>query len=199
MSGDRDLEVLAQGGCLLIATDTVYGLCARPGTSGYQEIFELKQRPAAQVLPWLIPDAASLNLWASDVPVYARKLASFLWPGGLTLVLRASERACALGGVAEDGTIALRVPADERCRSLMRSLGSPLACTSANLHGHPAPVSLEQINPCLAPYRAGRIAPRCPGGTASTIVSCTGTLPIVLREGCIPTSVILDVALATGL
>ena len=142
MSADADLEALRRGRCLLMATDTVYGLAALPGSEGYGQIFQLKQRPAGQVLPWLIADASQLERWAAEPPAYALRLAAALWPGGLTLVLRASERARALGYIAADGTVALRVPDDARCRSLLAALDAPLACTSANLHGQPAPVRL---------------------------------------------------------
>lgn len=196
MSADVDLEALRHGRCLLIATDTVYGLAALPGSPGYSEIFTLKQRPAGQVLPWLIADAAQLERWAAEPPAYARRLAAALWPGGLTLVLRASERARALGCIAADGTVALRVPDDARCRSLLAALDAPLACTSANLHGQPAPVHLEDIHPSLEPWCAQVIAPLCPGGAASTIVDCTGGSPRILREGCIPAAAVAFAASA---
>ncbi|MBS7406697.1 MAG: Sua5/YciO/YrdC/YwlC family protein, partial [Coriobacteriales bacterium] len=97
MSADVDLEALRHGRCLLIATDTVYGLAALPGSEGYGQIFQLKQRPAGQVLPWLIADASQLERWAAEPPAYALRLAAALWPGGLPLVLRAAERARARG------------------------------------------------------------------------------------------------------
>ena len=65
MSADADLEALRRGRCLLMATDTVYGLAALPGSEGYGQIFQLKQRPAGQVLPWLIADASQLERWAA--------------------------------------------------------------------------------------------------------------------------------------
>lgn len=192
---DRGLTALRQGRCLLVSTDTVYGLAALPGSEGCEEIYRLKHRPAGQPLPWLVEGTLALDELTCDVPAYAHRLANMLWPGGLTLVLRASKAALALGGAAPDGTVALRMPDDPRCRQLLRALDSPLACTSANIHGCPAPVELSQIDPSLAPYIDPQAAPSCPGGAASTIVDCTGQLPRVVREGRIPASMVLGVAL----
>lgn len=195
MTEDKGLAALQQGGCLVVSTDTVYGLAALPGSAGYREIFALKGRPAGQALPWLVEGALALDELACEVPAYAHRLAGMLWPGGLTLVLKASKRALSLGGTAPDGTVALRMPDDPRCRQLLRALDSPLACTSANLHGRPAPVLAAQVDPSLRPYLDPKAAPSCPGGLASTIVDCTQPVPRVLREGCIPAHMVLAVAL----
>ncbi|MGN0073230.1 MAG: L-threonylcarbamoyladenylate synthase [Coriobacteriales bacterium] len=195
MTGDKGLRALQQGACLLISTDTVYGLAALPGSEGYERIFSLKKRPASQTLPWLVEGTLALDELARDLPAYARRLADMFWPGGLTLVVKASGTARARGGVADDGTVALRMPDDPRCRQLMRALDSPLACTSANLHGCPAPVLAEQIDPSLRPFLDPLAAPACPGGLASTIVDCTTPLPRILREGAVPAQAVLAVAL----
>ena len=44
MTGDRGLEALRRGRCLLVSTDTVYGLAALPGSPGYEQIFALNRR-----------------------------------------------------------------------------------------------------------------------------------------------------------
>ena len=178
------LEVLAAGQVAIIATDTVYGLAALPASSGYERIFQLKQRPAGQVLPWLVSGSQALDEYARDLPPYVSALAAAFWPGALTLVVPASQAACALGGVAEDGTIALRCPASGGCRSLVDALGLPLACTSANVHGQPAASNLEALDPsfaCLPGY--AELPASCPGGLASTIVDCRARAPRLLREG----------------
>ena len=36
----------------------------------------------------------------------------------------------------------------------------------------------------------------CPGGAASTIVDCTGDVPRILREGCIPAAAVASAAAA---
>ena len=189
-------RALRDGQAVIVATDTVYGLAALPGSMGYASIFELKERPADQVLPWLVHDVHVLDVLADDVPAYARRLAQMFWPGALTLVLRASRLACELGGVAADGTIALRCPDDAELLALLAELDAPLACTSANAHGEPAPSRLADVPASMRELPGGdSLLEVCCVGRASTIVDCTGPYPKMLREGPIPEQVILDVAI----
>lgn len=180
----RDLtRALLDGRCVLWATDTVYGLAALPATEGYHDIFRLKRREESQTLPWLVADAAALDTYGTCVPAYAYNL-SKLWPGGLTLVVKASQAALELGGVAADGTVALRVPNEPTCLAVLSELGAPVACTSANLHGRPAPCALSDVDRSFAALPHDEAIPRrCSGGVSSTIVDCTGPTPRILREG----------------
>ena len=187
------LEALRDGMAAIVATDTVYGLAALPGSTGYASIFELKKRPADQVLPWLVHDVDVLDALADDVPAYACRLAQMFWPGALTLV--DGKTAYELGGIAADGTIALRCPDDAGLLALLDELGGPLACTSANVHGEPAPASLADVPASMRGLPGGDSLPEaCHDGRASTIVDCTGPYPKILREGPIPEQVLLDVA-----
>lgn len=180
----RALEALSSGEAALVATDTVYGLAAVPGSAGCERIYELKGRPRSQALPWLVSGVGALARYGHDVPSYAFRLAVKFWPGALTLVVKASEEACKLGGVARDGTLALRCPADVNCLSALSSLGRPLACTSANLHGKPAvreKSSLDSSFRALPGY--GELPAACVGGEPSTIVSCLSGSPSLVRGG----------------
>lgn len=189
------IEALRAGKAVLVSTDTVVGIAALPASAGYQRIFELKRRPREQVLPWLVADADALDELAPDAPEYARRLARMFWPGALTLVVPASKRAREMGQVADDGTVALRCPDDADLLALIEALASPLACTSANVHGEPAarcaselPASMREL-PGAADLRDGDAR------LASTIVDCTGPYPRVARAGAIPEQVLLDVAM----
>lgn len=177
-------EALRAGRACIIATDTVYGLAALPGSEGYDEIFRLKRRPQGQALPWLVAGVESLGACAQGVPNYALELAKRHWPGALTLVVRASPAAREHGGIAEDGTVALRSPDEPVCLRLIGQLGTPLACTSANLHGEPAVSRREELPGTFSqlPGYAGLPA-ICKGGQASTIIDCTGSEPLLLRQG----------------
>ena len=190
------IDALKGGSPVLIATDTVFGVAALPASAGAATIFELKQRPADSALPWLVGSRDALDEYGSEVPGYARCLAELFWPGALTLVVKASPEAVALGGIAEDGTVALRMPDDAACLSLIEAVGCPLACTSANIHGEPAPLRLDDVASALRSLPASADMPReCPGAIASTIVDCTGQLPSILREGAISSQTVLAAAL----
>lgn len=189
-------RALAAGQVALVATDTVYGLAAVPSAAAVEEICALKLRPRSQALAWLVPDAdEALSLWACELSDAARNLAAKLWPGALTLVVKASAAARATGACAADGTLALRVPDDDALRGLMRELGSPLACTSANIHGQPAPACRADIEPGLLFLPGAASLPeKCPGAVPSAIVDCTGEGLRIVRAGALPEGAIMEAA-----
>ena len=187
---------LAAGALALLPTETVYGVgvavtpfagadtLPEPG-SGYRRIFSLKQRDLAQTVPWLVADSAALDEYAAEVNPAARALAAAFWPGALTIVVKAAPNVPAFMQ-AQDGTIALRASACEAVRQLVCTCASPLAVTSANTHGAPAPASFAQAEPRIVDgvdiaIDAGPT--RC--REASTIVSCAGAAPVLIREGAI--------------
>lgn len=192
---DEVCQVLEDGGVVIMPTDSVYGIgcVATPHNPAHERIFAIKQRARTQTLPWLVGDPSDLLLYGHDVSAWAMRLAEALWPGALTLVVRANENVGA-EYVAADGTIALRVPDSELVRALARRLG-PLATTSANTHGRAAATSGAGVEERIA--RAADLvldAGPAPLALASTIVDCTQGRPAILREGAIPTHTIFTVA-----
>lgn len=189
------LTALRDGQAVVVATDTVYGLMARPGTRGHEEIFELKGRPADQALPCFVDGVSSFEECAADPGSHARRLAETFWPGPLTLVVRASDKARDLGAAALDGTIALRCPDDAGLLDVLGELECPVACTSANVHGESTALEARDLPQAMRELAGAEDLPAtCSHDGASTIVDCTGDYPKILREGPIPEQVVLDVA-----
>ena len=184
---------LSAGGAAVIPTDSVYGIAcaATPGNPGHERIFAIKHRERTQTLPWLTADPSDLGAYGQDVPDYAVALAVRYWPGALTLVVRASDAVPAEYRAA-DGTIALRCPDSTLVRNLARSVGAPLATTSANTHGEAAATSGSGVEPrIIAEADLTLDAGPAPVGIASTIVSCLGPKPVVVREGALSTADII--------
>ncbi len=180
-------SVLRAGGVVVLPTDTVYGVsqavAANPG--GVARLFAIKRRDPAKTVPWLVAAPEDLGRYGARVPAFAFRLAEALWPGGLTLVVPASAEVPAAYRAA-DGTVALRMPASSFVRAVARVAGSPLAATSANTSGRPAPTSFEGLE--------GRIVAEAdlvvdggatPDAQASTVVSCLGARPSLLRTGAV--------------
>ena len=59
---ERGAALLADGGVLVMPTDSVYGIgcAALAGNPALRRIFSIKRRDRAQTLPWLVADAADL-------------------------------------------------------------------------------------------------------------------------------------------
>ncbi len=191
-------RVLVNGGVVIMPTDSVYGIgCAAfPANSAHERIFDIKQRDRAQTLPWLVADPIDLQAYGAEVPAWGFELASELWPGALTLVVRASSLVPREYVQEDGGTIALRCPDSRLVRELAREVGVPLATTSANTHGAPSATAGEAVEKRLLAMADLTIdSGDAPLAVASTIVDCTGPEPIVLREGAIPAAQIMHIAL----
>ena len=181
---ERAARILKRGGLVAFPTDTVYGVGAHGFSSeAIEKIYIAKKRPREKAIPLLIAKAEDLSLVTEDVPEIAWRLIERFWPGGLTLVLPKAPRLpdvlCAGGD-----SVAVRMPNHPIALALIEAEGAPLAATSANISGHPSPVTAEEVQRELG----GRIelildGGRCPGGIPSTVLDLTTEPPTILRLG----------------
>jgi len=179
------LEALRNGLVVGVPTDTVYGLAARLEPEAVDRVFAAKGRPPALALPVLVGSLDQLSLVASSFPAAAQALAEALWPGPLTLVIRARRRVGALVG-GSGRTVGVRWPAFPLVEQLCLEAG-PLAVTSANRHGEPPLTTADAVRVAFSSEQVAVVADggRCEG-TPSTVVDCTGRAPTCLREGAVP-------------
>ncbi len=187
-------DCLTAGGLALVPTETVYGVgvaisafaanLETPGPdTGYGRIFTLKQRELTQTVPWLVDGPPALERYGKEVPHSICALAEKLWPGALTLVVLAADDVPPFMRAA-DGTVALRASASPVVQELIARCGSPLAVTSANTHGKPAPISFDEVEPrILAGVDVAIDAGETPCRDASTIVAVRDGELQILREG----------------
>jgi L-threonylcarbamoyladenylate synthase len=136
---------LERGAVVAIPTDTLYALAADPmNLAAVDEIFRVKGRPKTHALPILINSLEQALLLARDPPENFERLAAACWPGALTIVVDASNLV-PLKVTANTRRIALRWPKCEAVRVLIDVLGAPVTGTSANLSGHEACGSAEEV------------------------------------------------------
>jgi len=183
------VAILKKGGIVAFPTDTVYGLGADPlNGQAVARIYKVKNRPPNLPLPLLLAEKSDLLRVAGVVPKIAWQLVERFLPGGLTLVLRKSPwvpSAVTAGG----DTVAVRIPDHPVPIALIRGLGTPIVGTSANLSGRPSPVTAEEVRQQLGAEVDFIInGGRCPGGADSTVLDVTGKVPVLIREGAIPTA-----------
>lgn len=188
-------EAVRAGRCIVLPTDTVYGIGADAFDSdAVQRLLDAKERGRDMPPPVLLAEPMMLRAVAEEVPEAAAALAKAFWPGALTLILRAQPKSgMQLGETG--GTVAVRVPDHEGARALLRRTG-PLAVSSANVHGQ-APAltcadAVGQLGDRVAVYLDAGTAP---GGVASTIVDFAA-FPEgrVLREGALSLEQLREVA-----
>lgn len=192
---DATCDALRKGGVAVFPTDTVYGigLCVSAYPDGPERLFEIKKRDHAKKIPLLVPSADALGEYGRDVSARAYALARAFWPGGMTLIVKASDKVPA-AYQGDNGTVALRVPGPSIALDILSCLGEAMAVTSANTSGLPAPADGMQIEEEIARQVDAVIcagATRC--GEASTIVDCTRETPCIVRVGAVPPEEILSV------
>ncbi len=183
---EKGIKILKAGGIVAFPTDTVYGLGADAFNSkAVERIYEVKKRPRYLPLPLLIDDMSQLGTVAAPVSQVALFLARHFWPGGLTLIL---PKAASLPTyLANQSTIAVRVPAHLVPLALIQGLGEPIIGTSANISGKASTLTVDEVKQQLGDKVDFTIdGGRCPGGSESTIVDVTGEMPVILRQGIIP-------------
>lgn len=173
----EDAAAAIQSGALVVVpTDTVYGIAARPEAAA--AIFDVKKRPREKALPVLGCDVLQLGA-ITELDDDARALAELYWPGSLTLVVRRATTFTADLGGADDDTVAVRVPAHDVALELLRTTG-PLAVTSANVSGEPPATTYEEAC-ALAPGLLCLDGGPC-DGVPSTVLNLVGA-PRLLRGG----------------
>lgn len=172
-------RVISGGGVLLLPTESFYGLGSDPSrVDAVTAVCALKNRPIDLGLPVLCADWAQLESLVV-VPEKFRVKLSRLWPAALTVVL--PEKTPLPAGRA--GTLAVRIPAHRALRALLYRVG-PLTGTSANRHGAPPPISVDQALESLdgVPDLALDAGPTM-GGLPSTLVDLNGDDVEILRPG----------------
>ena len=182
---------LKAGDLVAFPTETVYGLGADASNSeAVSRIYSVKGRPNDHPLIVHIASMERMGDWVSDVPEYAIKLARDFWPGPMTLVLKRSELAKDFITGGQD-TVGVRVPDHVVALALLEAFemvgGKGVAAPSANRFGHVSPTSatavVEELGDYLSKDDVVLDGGACAVGVESTIMDCTGDLPVILRPG----------------
>ena len=184
---DGDLELvkraLAEGRVLAVPTESSYGLAVDPrSAAGVDAIYGIKERERGKPLPVVAADLAQ----ALDLGIEANeavRMAEAHWPAALTVVAPLRPDA-SVPSAAGGRTLAVRVPAHERLRGLLRALAHPLTATSANRSGEPPICERAALEPILGGTGAFVVGGETtPGGPPSTVVSWSSAGLRVLRRG----------------
>jgi L-threonylcarbamoyladenylate synthase len=139
------LRVLESGGLILYPTDTIWGIgCDATNEEAVEKIFALKKRIETKALIVLIADERSLLQYVASPHIEV-----FDYIQGVskpTTIIY--ENAIGLAGnlLAEDGSVGIRICADEFCKHLIKRFRKPIVSTSANVSGFPPPKVFSDID-----------------------------------------------------
>jgi L-threonylcarbamoyladenylate synthase len=176
-------SAVRRGELVVLPTDTVYGVGADAfSAEAVGDLLEAKGRGRNMPSPVLIGSPNTLHGLVTDFSESAWELVDAFWPGALTLVARHQPSLTWDLGDSR-GTVAVRMPLHPVAIELLKDFG-PLAVSSANLSGHPAPqdcdAAEEMLGESVAVYLDGGPTP---DSVPSSIVDVTGKTPELLRAG----------------
>jgi L-threonylcarbamoyladenylate synthase len=177
-------RLLRTGRLVAFPTETVYGLGANAlDPEAVARIYAVKGRPPTSPL---IVHVSSIDMAQSLVtrwPAIAHQLAQRFWPGPLTLVL---EKQPTIPSIVTAGlpTVGLRMPSHPVALALIRAAGVPLAAPSANRFTQLSPTTADHVRRSLgSDVDLILDGGPCEVGIESTVLSLSGSQPLLLRPG----------------
>jgi len=172
----RVADVLESGGLIAYPTDTFYGIgCDLLNKKGIQQIHRLKNRPLKKPFSIVCDGLKEISRYAK-VSNYAYKTMKRLLPGPYTFVLDGTKLVPKIT-MTNRKTVGIRVPDNQICLGIVRTLGRPVISTSAGLD---VPYEIQEAyKPFLNIVVDG--GPLYP--SPSSVISLTGDFPEIIREG----------------
>ncbi|MEV8530988.1 L-threonylcarbamoyladenylate synthase [Streptomyces sp. NPDC051211] len=176
-------SAVRRGELVVLPTDTLYGIGADAfSAEAVGDLLAAKGRGRNMPTPVLIGSPNTLHGLVTDFSEQAWELVDAFWPGALTLVAK-HQPSLAWDLGETHGTVAVRMPLHPVAIELLTEVG-PMAVSSANLSGHPAPEDCDAARAMLGDSVSVYLdAGPTPGIQPSSIVDVTGKVPVLLREG----------------
>jgi protein-tyrosine phosphatase len=189
----RAVQALAEGQLVALPTETVYGLAASAcRADAVERLIRAKGRSSSQPFALGIKSAEEAPDFVPDLSPLARRLARRCWPGPVTLVVDNQHKEgltqqlppAVRNIVTPNGTVGLRVPANEMSQDVLRMLSGPIVLTSANRSGAADSVTAQEVVDAIGEDVALVLDDGpCRYGQPSTVVRVTKNRFEVLREG----------------
>lgn len=164
-------------------TDTLPALAVKPSHSNL--IFELKQRSYEK--PLILMTSSIEEMWqyvkgtSEELKIWQDTAYKYL-PGGLTMVLPASDLIPPTMNPLNPNSIGIRVPNSTIAQKILKETGA-LATTSANLSGEDALTKMSAIAEKFPSVYVLEDENQDYSGVASTVIKWEGNNWQILRQG----------------
>lgn len=179
-------EILRNGGVIIFPTDTVYGLGC--------DVFNHKAAERVARLKGINLEKANFSFIChnmSQISDYARhlnnstfKLMKQYLPGPYTFILPASSNVPRIFRNKKK-TIGIRIPDNNIILEIVRELGNAILTTS--IHDEDTVLDYTTDPDLIYDHYQNRVDAVIHGGygnnVPSTVIDCTGELPVVIRKG----------------
>lgn len=175
-------ETLEQGGVIAYPTDTTYGIgCSIFNRRGIERIYQIKQRDRKKPFSFICCDLSEVARYAK-VSNFAFKILRRYLPGPYTFILDATSIVPDLL-TTKQKTVGIRIPGNEICLAMVRSLGHPVITTSANRSGEEPIGDAQEVARTMGRELDLVIDGGFLSAQVSSIVSLLNDVPEVLRTG----------------
>ena len=180
------IEVLENGGVIIIPTDGVYAFaCLLHKTKAAEKVAQLKGKKLEKAdLSFIFEDLSHLAEYTRQVETWVYKLMKRNLPGPFTFILNANTEVPKIFKNNKK-TIGIRIPDNKICLEIVNRLQLPLI--TASVHDNDEVVEYT-TDPDLIHQRWGHIVDLVIDGgygqnTPSAVLDCTGDELVVVREG----------------
>lgn len=138
-------EVMRNGGVILYPTDTVWGIgCDATNAEAVKRVYDIKRREDSKSMLVLVDSEAKVDFYVKDVPPVAWDLIE-LSTKPLTIIYDGA-RNLAENLIAADGSVGIRVTAEEFSKQLCFRFRKAIVSTSANISGEPTATCFAEIS-----------------------------------------------------
>jgi len=183
---DKAVEILNNGGIMIYPTDTVYALgCSMKNKQAVEKLCKLRgMDPKKASLSLICENISQISEFTNPIDNSTFRLIKKHFPGPYTFILEANNQ---LPKILRNKrkTIGVRIPSHFVPLSIVQQLGHPLITTSLKsddeiLEYFTDPEEIYQdFLRKVDLFIDGGIGNNVP----STVVDCTGSEPVILREG----------------
>ncbi|MEM9329281.1 MAG: L-threonylcarbamoyladenylate synthase [Bacteroidota bacterium] len=191
---DAVVNSLSEGGVIIYPTDTVYGIgCDIFNVKAVDRIKHIKGIKGKNLnLSFICSDLSHLSEYTKHVTTPIFKMMKKGLPGPYTFILEASNKVPKILNTNKK-TVGIRVPENNIPRQIVAQLGNPIITTSIRDDDEILEYSTD---PSLIHEKFDKLVDIVIDGgpghiTPSTVVDCTASEPVLIREGLGPFESIL--------
>lgn len=138
-------QVMSEGGVILYPTDTIWGIgCDATNEEAVRRVYAIKQRVDSKAMLVLVDSQAKIDFYVKEVPPIAWDILDMA-DKPLTIIYDGA-RNLAQNLLAEDGSVGIRITAEEFSKQLCFRFRKAIVSTSANISGQPSPANFSEIS-----------------------------------------------------
>ena len=180
------VDVLQDGGVIVYPTDTVYGIgCDITQLKAVEKVARIKKIVLEKSnFSFICSDLSHLSDYCRPIPNHLFKLMKYYLPGPYTFILNANNQVPRYFK-GKKKTVGIRVPDHKIILEIVRELGNPIMSTSVHDEDEIIDYTTdpELIHEKFRDLVDLVIDGGFGGNMPSTVVDCTGDVPVIVRHG----------------